>query len=120
MQQEPHNDWRNESFCAGVSNEGQQGREVASDIEQTYRFSVQSELRPASDLEKLIKSAEASWKCDEAICEIGHQGFSFMHAAHFVQFCEMPVCDLPSKQPPGYDADYLATPFEYGIGYYAH
>ena len=51
---------RDESFCRGMHDKRQQRREIPRYIEQSNRFSMQAELRPGDNLEKLVEGAVAA------------------------------------------------------------
>lgn len=90
-------DWWDKAFCAGMGNKSQQWCVIACDVEQANGFRMQSKLRPGGDFEEFVECAEAAGEGDEAIGEVCHQCFAFVHAAHFMQLGQVGVYYLPAK-----------------------
>jgi hypothetical protein len=81
---------------------------------------MQTKLCPCCDLKELIEGAKAARKGDEAIGEIGHESFAFVHTAYFVQGSQVLMSDFATKQGTGYDANDFAAPGQYSIGNDSH
>src|SRR2546423_7827912 len=77
---------------------------------------MQTKLCPCCDLKELIESAKAARKGDEAIGEIGHESFAFVHTAYFVQGSQVLMSDFATKQGTRYNANDLDATGQYSIG----
>src|SRR5947209_13649176 len=77
---------------------------------------MQTKLCPCGDLKELIEGAKAARKGDEAIGEIGHESFAFVHTAYFVQGSQVLMSDFATKQGTRYDANDLTSTGQYSIG----
>src|SRR5438045_8951291 len=77
---------------------------------------MQAKLCPCCDFKELIEGAKAARKGDEAIGEIGHESFAFVHTAYFVQGSQVLMSDFATKQGTRYDADDLTSIGQYSIG----
>ncbi len=87
-----------EARVAGVVEEGEEGLEVAVDVEQADRLLVVSELRPGGGLEELVEGAEAARQDHVRIREPAHHGLSRVHGVDDDELREARVRDLVADE----------------------
>ncbi len=89
---------REKALGGGVVQKGEQGVEIACDVEKAARFRMQVELAPGEDFEQFVERAESSRQSDEGVGEIEHGFFSRVHRGSDDHTREARVLDIFSAE----------------------
>lgn len=109
-----------EPFIHGMVDKRDEVVEETIDIQQAHRLAMEVQLGPRDHLEQLLQGAVSSGEGDEAIGEVHHHLFAFVHGLNHVQGITAIVTQLKALQLLRDDTDYLAPTFENRIRDGAH
>lgn len=84
---------------------GEDAVEEAVDVEDPDGVLVDGELAPCEDLEEFVEGAEAAWEGDEAVGEVDHELFAFVHGADDAHVGDPMVFEFAGVEEVGDDAD---------------
>ena len=83
------------------------------DIQQPAGFVMQLKLRPSDDLAELFQRSISAGQSNEAVREIGHQRFAFVHGFDDAQIFQMLVRHFLVNQKARDHADDIAAVFQH-------
>ena len=109
-----------EFFGVHVIEEARQTRIEARDVEQGAGLGVQSEMAPGPDFEQFFERADAAGQRDEAVRQLGHGRFAFMHRTDDAQVAQPAMRQLARDQRLRNHADHLGAACTRRIGDDAH
>ena len=112
--------WAEEFFFDGVTEESQDGVEIAVDIEQTDGFLVNTEYGPGDNFEEFLECADSARQGQKAAGQFGHSGLSLVHGVDDFELGDLIMGEFFGHEHVGDDADDLSTACEDGIGDNSH